>query len=150
MLQSGRKTPVFPVAVKGVVPHRGQVLVLRSRRGRWDLPGGKIAANESVEACLARETREEIGLVVSPLRLIDGWVRARADKPNSLVLVFLCEEIAAMTPALGDEHVGWQLFSLADVARLDLAARYRAAIAKAMAGARETATLLAANGRGRR
>src|SRR5690349_16052439 len=32
--------------------------------GLWELPGGKLAPGESVEACVEREVREETGIVI--------------------------------------------------------------------------------------
>lgn len=49
---------------------KGEVLMM-FRRGKWDLPKGKIDHNESVEDCAVRETEEETGLknikLISPL-----------------------------------------------------------------------------------
>jgi diadenosine hexaphosphate hydrolase (ATP-forming) len=132
LLVPGRKTAAFPVAVKGVVPHAGRVLLLKTRSGRWDLPGGKILSDETVERCLVREAREEAGLAIEPVRLIDCWVRERTDKLHTLVLVYLCAEVAAMNPTLGDEHKEWQLVAPAALAGIDLAARYRASVQEAM------------------
>jgi ADP-ribose pyrophosphatase YjhB (NUDIX family) len=44
---------------------KGAVLFVRQALGRkqWTLPGGKVKQNESLKAALARELREETGLV---------------------------------------------------------------------------------------
>jgi len=55
----------------GVISNsQGQILIDRRlsqgvMAGLWEFPGGKIEPNETVEACIAREIKEELGLEVS-------------------------------------------------------------------------------------
>jgi 8-oxo-dGTP diphosphatase len=51
----------------GVIARAGRILVCqRSATGshalQWELPGGKLEPGESVEQCLRRELREELGI----------------------------------------------------------------------------------------
>ena len=39
----------------------GEVLLI-FRKGKWDLPKGKLEENEPIELCAERETKEETGL----------------------------------------------------------------------------------------
>ena len=57
------------VAVGAIVNARGEVLVARRaayrhQGGRWEFPGGKVDAGETIRAALARELREELGIEV--------------------------------------------------------------------------------------
>ena len=58
------------VVVAGAVIRGSTVLVAQRARppelaGRWELPGGKVAAGETEPAALARELAEELGLAAA-------------------------------------------------------------------------------------
>ena len=59
-------------SVSAVIFDRRQRLLLQQRSdgGQWGLPGGSVEIGESVTDAVAREVREETGLVVVPRRLI--------------------------------------------------------------------------------
>lgn len=49
-------------AAGGIVLNDQQQLLFMFRRGKWDLPKGKLDKGESLEQCAVRETEEETGL----------------------------------------------------------------------------------------
>lgn len=104
----------WPVSVKGVLSWSDHVVVLRNRRGEWELPGGRLDASDATpESALRREILEELGLEVQVGELVDSWIYDVEDK-RVLILTFAC---SAERPALlthSDEHT--------DVAELGLAA----------------------------
>ncbi len=55
----------------GFVLNKNKEVLLMFRRGKWDLPKGKMDKNETFEECAIRETEEETGLknihLISPL-----------------------------------------------------------------------------------
>jgi ADP-ribose pyrophosphatase YjhB (NUDIX family) len=59
-------------SVSAVIFDRRRRLLLQQRSdgGQWGLPGGSVEIGESVTDAVAREVREETGLVVVPRRLI--------------------------------------------------------------------------------
>jgi 8-oxo-dGTP diphosphatase len=64
-----------------IIPRDGQVLVIRRSRTvvaplTYCFPGGGIEDGESEEAALVREVREEIGIVVRPVRRLWQCVTA--------------------------------------------------------------------------
>lgn len=58
-------------AAGGVVENEKKEILLIFRRGKWDLPKGKLDKGESLEACAVREVEEETGLtnvkIIAPL-----------------------------------------------------------------------------------
>ncbi len=59
--------------------------------GLWEFPGGKVEADETVEAALARELHEELGIVVASARPL---IQVRHDYPDKQVLLDVWEVLA--------------------------------------------------------
>ncbi|WP_296264656.1 Nudix family hydrolase [Pseudomonas sp. UBA6562] len=95
----------------------GQVLLAQRsasqhQGGLWEFPGGKVEAGEAVEAALARELREELGIEVSASRPL---ITVSHDYPDKRVLLEV-REVSAFT---GEPH-GAEGQPLAWVAPRDL------------------------------
>lgn len=63
VLKAFKKKLVLIKAAGGLVHTADDNLLLIYRRGKWDLPKGKLNDNEEMENCAVRETKEETGLV---------------------------------------------------------------------------------------
>lgn len=71
-----REFPQAPlVGVGAVIVHDSRVLLIRRGRdpmkGHWTLPGGVLEVGESLTQGVAREVREETGLEVEVLELVE-------------------------------------------------------------------------------
>jgi ADP-ribose pyrophosphatase YjhB (NUDIX family) len=59
------------VAAGGLIENEKEEVLLIFRRGKWDLPKGKIDWNEALEGCAIREVGEETGVkgaeIIRPL-----------------------------------------------------------------------------------
>ncbi|MGN6618383.1 MAG: NUDIX hydrolase [Ilyomonas sp.] len=71
------------VAAGGLVRNDTDDLLMIYRRGKWDLPKGKLDEGETIEACAVREVKEETGLKEITLgkligithhRYFDKWI----------------------------------------------------------------------------
>src|SRR5437764_13750926 len=54
--------PVKIVAAGGIVKNEEGKILMQYRRGKWDLPKGKLDEGETIEECAVREVKEETGL----------------------------------------------------------------------------------------
>ena len=63
VLKSFKKKLVLIKAAGGLVHSKDDKLLLIFRRGKWDLPKGKLDNNEEIKACAVREIKEETGLI---------------------------------------------------------------------------------------
>jgi mutator protein MutT len=89
--------PMTP-SVHGVIMNSSQEILLHRREDSllWAFPGGKIEMEESVEQCLIREMREELGVDVCAQHLLGlytdpSYILALGDYAHRVFLiVFLC------------------------------------------------------------
>lgn len=51
------------IAAGGIVENEQGKILFQFRRGKWDLPKGKLDEGETIEECAVREVEEETGLI---------------------------------------------------------------------------------------
>ncbi len=108
------------VGIGAVVVNEGRVLLIRRGheplKGHWSLPGGLLELGESLHAGVVREVREETGLVVEPLELIELLDRIhRADgsegervRYHYVIADYLCRVTGGALRAASDaDAVRW-------------------------------------------
>jgi mutator protein MutT len=115
MLQ--REFPVAPlVGVGAVIVEQGRVLLVQRgtepAKGKWSIPGGLIDVGESLREAVAREVREETGLVVEPIELIELLDRIHRDgdrvRYHYVIADYLCRVVGGTLLAASDaEAVRW-------------------------------------------
>ena len=117
-----------PVPAVGVVVLRGeQVLLVRRgtppRLGQWSLPGGRIEFGETVEAAALRELKEETGVEVELLGLIEVLdavftSRTSGDVTRHYVLIDFAARWLSGEPVAGDDAAEARFFHHSEVAGL--------------------------------
>lgn len=93
-LQKGYATPKLDV--RSFVIKDNKVLMVKERAdGLWSLPGGWSDVNESPSEAAARETLEETGYIVRPVKLLALWDKLKHDHPlqwpHAYKSIFYCE-----------------------------------------------------------
>lgn len=53
----------------GIVNNKGEILLYRYSGGTWGIPGGILQLNESVEECIKRNVKVDLGLILNSLQL---------------------------------------------------------------------------------
>ena len=95
-----REYPDRPIAAVGaVVIDQGRVLLIRRgkppRPGLWSLPGGGQELGESYIEAALREVREETGLIVESLGLVDIVDSITRDESGRVRFHYLLADIVA-------------------------------------------------------
>ncbi|MFN2458829.1 MAG: NUDIX hydrolase [Chitinophagaceae bacterium] len=111
----------FIQAAGGLVYSSQKNLLLIFRRGKWDLPKGKIDAGEDFETCTVREVKEETGLknvdLQQPLTITYHTYREKENyilKECNWFLLFANEE-QVLTPQIEEDIEKCEWVSLHDL-----------------------------------
>jgi ADP-ribose pyrophosphatase YjhB (NUDIX family) len=107
-----REYPEVPfVGVGAVIVQDGRVLLIRRQQppllGEWSLPGGVLECGEALREATVREAREETGLVVETVDMLDVYERViRSDdgrvRYHYVLIDFLCRPVGGELKAGSD------------------------------------------------
>ncbi len=123
-----REFPETPLVGAGaVIVDEGRVLLVRRgkepMKGHWTLPGGLLELGESLHAGVVREVREETGLIVEPVELVELLERIHREgervRYHYVIADYLCRVAGGSLQAASDadearwvERVEWNSHSL--------------------------------------
>jgi len=100
--------------VAAVIERRDRRLLIGQRRRsdtsplKWEFPGGKVEAGETPEKALARELKEELGVVLERCMPIGRVVHKYAETSDQLEILFFAAAISdcELTPRTF-EKIAW-------------------------------------------
>ena len=111
MLDMQSSGPHKKIGVGVISNHRGEILIDRRLNsgemgGLWEFPGGKIEPNETVEDCIKREIKEELGIdVLVEERLIA--IEHQYPKFKVTLFVHYCHHLEGIPQTRECEEVRW-------------------------------------------
>ncbi len=128
----------WAVSVKGVLGWGSRYVVLRNRRGEWELPGGRLDASDAgpIET-LKREMSEELGLEVEVDSILDSWVYEVEGK-RVLILTYGCQAEQPSELSHSDEHIEVALMDYAELTNAVIPIGYLRSIRVSMAAPAST------------
>ena len=113
----------YNVGVGGAVVHEGKLLMVRraSRRGRgnWQVPGGFIEPDETIEMAVVREVAEEAGVQAEVVGVLGLRSRYDIDTGNSIYIVLVMRPIAGEPTPDGVEVDQARYFTLEEIQVLE-------------------------------
>ena len=97
-------------AVKALIQYKDKFLLLKKEDfigGECDLPGGRKNPQEDDESALKREVKEEIGLNIKIIKLLNSWSLDLPEKGIHLDgKTYLCESYSNKVK-ISEEHGGY-------------------------------------------
>ena len=154
-MASSREYPERPVmGVGGVIVDRGRTVLIRRGTepllGQWSIPGGTIEIGETLEEAVRRELREETGLEVRVLELIELFDRIYVEngavpaqdrkKPryHYVIADYLCELVGG-EPRAGSDVTDLAFSREDELGKFHLTEKATSVLKKAFAMSRERA-----------
>jgi mutator protein MutT len=94
-----------------IIHKNGKLLIAQrhltdSFGGYWEFPGGKREQDETIEACLAREATEELGIRILPERLLCSREQGTPERKLSLFF-FFCRWVSGEPRAIDCKDFRW-------------------------------------------
>ena len=104
---------VTGVGVAAIIPNSKNFVLLGKRKGsirsgKWDLVGGFVEPNESLEEAITREVKEETRLIVESTQYFCSFPGQYGDR-QILVIFFICKVLGK--PQVSEEIKDYKYFN---------------------------------------
>lgn len=117
-MPDNRRYPQRPVlGIGALIFERGRILLVERGKeplkGYWSLPGGVLEIGETLEQGIIREVREETGLEVEPLKMLEVFERIIRDSQGApeyhyVLIDYVCRVTGGSLRAADDaSRVAW-------------------------------------------
>ncbi len=124
-----RRYPRYPLlGVGALIFERDRILMAQRGKpplmGQWSLPGGLVETGESLAEAVRREVREETGLEIEPLGVLEIFERIMRNAEGTaeyhyVLIDYICR-VAGGALAAGDDACGVEWVRRRDLAALDI------------------------------
>jgi ADP-ribose pyrophosphatase YjhB (NUDIX family) len=145
-LLDDRRYPQRPlIGVGALILKRDRILMAQRGKqplmGWWSLPGGALETGEALADAVRREVREETGLEIRPLGVLEIFERIMRDASGApeyhyVLIDYMCRVVGG-TLAAGDDVCAVEWVRRRDLARLQITEGTLAVIEKAFRKRRE-------------
>lgn len=115
----------FAVAVKAIVQHQDRFLLLKKSSSEdvnpntYDLPGGRVEFGEELDQALKREVREETGLSIEIVKLINAWSTLIKKDLQLVGMTYWCQSKNSDVQISG-EHISAEWLTLDELEVMNL------------------------------
>ena len=101
----------YPISVKGVIIENNRVLLLKNENFIYDLPGGKVEPNQSLEEALIEEIKEETNLDIKIKSFIE-LKKLHLNKRDILIASYLVENTSNDPIKISYENWGYDFIMI--------------------------------------
>ena len=108
-MEKSRKVKKYPkITVDAIILVDKESIVLIKRKNQpykdcWAIPGGFVELGETLENAVMREAKEETGLEIKPLKILNIYSDPNRDpRGHTITVAFFCEKIGGTLKADSD------------------------------------------------
>lgn len=100
-----------------IINNKGEIILSRNVGGMWNIPGGTLQLNESVEECITRIVFKNIGVKIKKLKLFGVYsgkqlINRVDERYHTVAIGFICTEYEGEITPYGNPGLEARFFRL--------------------------------------
>lgn len=96
---------VQKTTTKGIFNNKNKILFVKDKKGKWELPGGRVEFGESPKTALKRECKEELSFKnVKVHNIVDAWSFCAVENSINYHFVLIIYECSATDKKIRLNH----------------------------------------------